>query len=110
MADRLFNFNPGPSTLPLAVLEEARDNLVEYAGEGMSILEMSHRSKGFDAIIKDAEARMNRVMNIPDNYKVLFLQGGASLQFCMVPYNLLPEGKTAPYWKSSFSSRSRCKG
>jgi len=85
MGERLFNFNAGPSTLPVPVLKEAQKNLVEYADEGMSILEMSHRSKAFDAIIKDTEKRVRTVMNVPDNYHILFLQGGASLQFCMVP-------------------------
>lgn len=97
MSVRLFNFNPGPSTLPLEVLEDAEKNIVEYAGEGMSILEMSHRAKSFDAIMKDTEARVRSLMNVPENYDVLFLQGGASLQFCMVPYNLLKDGKSADY-------------
>ncbi|MFH1957224.1 MAG: 3-phosphoserine/phosphohydroxythreonine transaminase [bacterium] len=97
MGERLFNFNAGPSTLPVPVLEEAQKNLVEYEAEGMSILEMSHRSKPFDAIMKDTEKRVRSVMNVPDNYHVLFLQGGASLQFCMVPFNLLLNGKTADY-------------
>lgn len=97
MGERLFNFNAGPSTLPFPVLEEAQKNLIEYKAEGMSILEMSHRSKSFDAIIKDTEKRVRNVMNIPDNYHILFLQGGASLQFCMVPFNLFLNGKPADY-------------
>lgn len=94
MTDRIFNFSAGPAVLPLPVLEEAQRDLVALPGVGMSVLEISHRSKTFDEIIKGAEADMRRLASIPDNYQVLFLQGGASLQFSMVPMNLLaPEGR-----------------
>ena len=84
----IYNFSAGPATLPKAVLETARDEMLDYQGSGMSVLEMSHRSPEFDKIIKDAEQTLRELMAIPDNYKVLFLQGGASLQFTMVPLNL----------------------
>ena len=94
---RVFNFSAGPSMLPLPVLEKARDELVCYGDSGMSVMEMSHRSSDYDAIIKAAEANLRKLMNIPDNYKVLFLQGGASTQFASVPLNLLSEHKCADY-------------
>ena len=86
---RVYNFSAGPSALPLEVLEIAQKELVEYQDSGMSVMEMSHRSKVYDQIIKDAEALLRELMEIPDNYKVLFLQGGASSQFAMIPMNLL---------------------
>ena len=86
---RIFNFSAGPSMLPMEVLERAAAEMTDYQGSGMSVMEMSHRSKVYQSIIDDAEARFRRVMGIPDNYDVLFLQGGASLQFAMVPMNLL---------------------
>ena len=91
---RIYNFSAGPSMLPLPVLEKAAAELLNYNGSGMSVMEMSHRSKFFEEIIQSAESLMRKVMNIPDNYRVLFLQGGASTQFAMVPLNLLasPEG------------------
>jgi phosphoserine aminotransferase len=94
---RIFNFSAGPAVLPVEVLEEAQQNLLSYPGVGMSILEMSHRSKTFDDIIQGCEADMRTLASIPSNYKVLFLQGGASLQFSMVPMNLLPAGGSADY-------------
>jgi len=94
---RAFNFNPGPAILPLPVLEEAARNLVDFQGSGMSILEMSHRSKDFESVSQGAEAGIRRLLGVPDDYSVLFLQGGASLQFAMLPMNLLPKGKTADY-------------
>ncbi len=97
MSDRIFNFNAGPSALPLEVLQEVQKDLLNYKGEGLSVMEMSHRSKTFDAIIKEAESLMKEVMGIPDGYKVLFFQGGATLQFAAVPMNLLPDGKSADY-------------
>ena len=97
MGDRLINFNAGPSILPVPVLEEAAKNLVEYGNAGMSIMEMSHPSKEFDAIIQDAEARIRSVIGVPAGYQVMFLQGGASLQFSMLPMNLLGAGQTADY-------------
>lgn len=95
--DRIYNFSAGPSMLPLEVLESARDNLMNYEGSGMSVMEMSHRSKVYDNIIVSAIALMREVMGIPDNYKVLFLQGGASLQFAMVPMNLMTKNGKADY-------------
>ncbi|HXG91955.1 MAG TPA: 3-phosphoserine/phosphohydroxythreonine transaminase [Blastocatellia bacterium] len=97
MTERIFNFSAGPAVLPLAVLEEAQRDLVALPGVGMSVLEISHRSKAFDEIIQGAEADMRRLANIPDDYHVLFLQGGASLQFSMVPMNLMPAGGKADY-------------
>jgi phosphoserine aminotransferase len=94
---RIFNFSAGPAVLPLEVLEEAQRNLVELPGVGMSILEISHRSKTFDDIIQGCEADMRTLAKIPSDYKILFLQGGASLQFSMVPMNLLPPGGSADY-------------
>lgn len=94
---RAYNFNAGPSALPLEVLEKAQQELVNYNGSGMSIMEMSHRSKDYDAVHNEAIARLKKLFSIPENYEVLFLQGGASLQFTMVPMNFLTEGKTASY-------------
>jgi phosphoserine aminotransferase len=94
---RVYNFSAGPATLPLPVLEEAQRDLVALPGVGMSIMEISHRSKPFDEIIHGAEADFRTLGGVPENYKVLFLQGGASLQFSMVPMNLLTEGATADY-------------
>lgn len=94
---RVYNFSAGPSMLPEAVLKKAADEMLDYQGSGQSVMEMSHRSKVYDAIIKDAEALLREVMNIPDNYKVLFLQGGASSQFAMVPLNLFNKSKKADY-------------
>jgi len=92
--ERIFNFSAGPATLPLEVLEQARDELVNWHGSGMSVMEMSHRGKEYMSIQAEAEADLRELMGIPDNYKVLFLQGGASSQFAMVPMNLL-RGKTS---------------
>ena len=89
---RVYNFSAGPSMLPEAVLKEAAAEMLDYQGTGMSVMEMSHRSKAFDNIIKEAEADLRDLMNIPDNYKVLFLQGGASQQFAAVPMNLMKNG------------------
>ena len=94
---RIYNFSAGPAVLPVEVLEEAQRDLVELPGVGMSVLEISHRSKPFDEIMQGAGADMRALAGIPDNYKVLFLQGGASLQFSMVPMNLLVQGTTADY-------------
>ncbi len=93
MYDRIYNFSAGPSMLPIPVLEQARDDMMNYQGSGMSVMEMSHRSKVYDAIIKEAEALLREVMEIPDNYKVMFLQGGASMQFANVAMNLMKTGK-----------------
>jgi phosphoserine aminotransferase len=97
MTERIFNFSAGPAVLPVPVLEEAQRNLLALPGVGMSVLEISHRSKPFDAIIQNAEADLRALLGIPSNYKVLFLQGGASLQFSMVPMNLLAKGRSADY-------------
>lgn len=93
---RVYNFSAGPAVLPESVLREAADEMLDYKGSGMSVMEMSHRSKWFDDIIKDAEKDLRELMNIPDNYKVLFLQGGASLQFAAIPMNLM-KNKVADY-------------
>src|SRR6187397_3716882 len=94
---RVFNFSAGPAVLPLPVLEEAQRDLVALPGVGMSVMEISHRSKAFDEIIQGAEADFRELAQVPANYKVLMLQGGASLQFSMVPMNLLGAGQTADY-------------
>jgi phosphoserine aminotransferase len=94
---RAHNFNPGPSVLPLSVLRQAQAELLDFRGTGMSVMEISHRSKEFEAVIQTAEADLRDLMNIPQNYKILFLQGGASLQFAMVPMNLRPAGQSADY-------------
>ena len=89
---RVFNFSAGPSVLPEVVLKQAAEEMMDYKGSGMSVMEMSHRSKVYDNIIKEAEQDLRDLMNIPDNYKVLFLQGGASQQFAAVPMNLMKNG------------------
>ncbi len=86
---RVYNFSAGPAVLPESVLKEAADEMFDYKGTGMSVMEMSHRSKAYEEIINAAEADLRELMNIPDNYKVLFLQGGASQQFAMIPMNLM---------------------
>ena len=93
---RVYNFSAGPSMLPEAVLKTAQAELLDYHGSGMSVMEMSHRSKWFDEIIQNTEAAMRRVLNIPDNYKIGFFQGGATQQFAMVPLNFMTTG-TADY-------------
>jgi phosphoserine aminotransferase len=97
IAHRVYNFSAGPAVLPVSVLEEIQRDLVSLPGVGMSILEISHRSPAFEAILAQAEADIRALAAIPSNYKVLFLQGGASLQFSMVPMNLLTSGATADY-------------
>lgn len=89
---RVYNFSAGPAVLPEEVLREAADEMLDYKGTGMSVMEMSHRSKAYDTIIKEAEQDLRDLMDIPDNYKVLFLQGGASQQFAMIPMNLMKNG------------------
>ena len=93
---RVYNFSAGPAVLPEEVLKEAADEMLDYQGTGMSVMEMSHRSAAYDKIIKDAEQDLRDLMEIPDNYKVLFLQGGASQQFAMIPMNLM-KNKVADY-------------
>jgi phosphoserine aminotransferase len=95
--NRIYNFNAGPAALPLPVLEEIQKSFLNYAGSGMSITEISHRSKWFEDVINDAVARIKGLLRLDDRYHVLFLQGGASMQFCMIPMNLLKEGESADY-------------
>ena len=92
---RVYNFSAGPSQLPESVLKSAASELLEYGSSGQSVMEMSHRSPEYQAIIDSAEALLREVLNIPDNYKVLFLQGGASLQFTMLAMNLMNGSHTA---------------
>ncbi|MFO7707158.1 MAG: 3-phosphoserine/phosphohydroxythreonine transaminase [Desulfobacterales bacterium] len=94
---RIVNFNPGPAALPLPVLEEIQENLLDYKGAGMSVLEMSHRAKEFEAILNDAVARTRRLLKLDERFHVIFLQGGATLQFSMVPMNFLADGRSADY-------------
>jgi phosphoserine aminotransferase len=97
MTERIFNFSAGPAVLPVPVLEQARDEMLSLPGVGMSVMEISHRSKTFDEIIQGAEAGLRELLNIPKDYAVLFLQGGASLQFAMVPMNFLSLDDSADY-------------
>ena len=103
---RVYNFSAGPSMLPLPVLEKAASELTEYGDSGMSVMEMSHRSKPYEKIITAAEASLRSLMNIPDNYKVLFLQGGASLQFASVPLNLMVNKKADYILSGQFSTKA----
>ena len=109
---RVYNFSAGPAVLPEEVLKEAADEMLDYKGCGMSVMEMSHRSKVFDDIIKEAEQDLRDLMNIPDNYKVLFLQGGASQQFSAIPMNLMKNGVadyivTGQWAKKAYQEASR---
>jgi len=105
--NRVYNFSAGPSMLPVPVLEKAAAEMMCYEDSGMSVMEMSHRSPVYDKIIKDAEAGLRELMNIPDNYKVLFLQGGASTQFAAVPLNLMTKNGKADYILSGqFSTKA----
>lgn len=97
MAERIFNFSAGPATLPLSVLEKARSEFLSFGKSGMSVMEMSHRSAEFEAILAAATGGIRELLSVPDEYRILFLQGGASLQFSMVPLNFLPRGKSADY-------------
>lgn len=94
---RVFNFSAGPCTLPVPVLEEARDNLMNWNDAGMSVMEMSHRGKAFESILAQTEQDLRRLLQVPESYKILFLQGGASMQNTMIPMNFLREGQTADY-------------
>ena len=105
--ERVYNFSAGPSMLPLQVLETAASEMLNYKGSGMSVMEMSHRSPVYDEIIKEAEALLRKLMNIPDNYKVLFLQGGASTQFAAVPLNLMKTGKADYIVSGQFSGKAQ---
>ena len=105
--NRVYNFSAGPSMLPESVLQKAAAEMLDYEGSGQSVMEMSHRSKVYDGIIKGAEQLLREVMRIPDNYKVLFLQGGASSQFAMVPLNLMTKSRKADYVLSGqFSTKA----
>lgn len=95
--DRVFNFSAGPCTLPVSVLEQVRDDLLNYKGSGASVMELSHRSKAYEQIIQEAEADLRTLLAIPEGYKVLFLQGGASLQFTMLANSFLAAGQSADY-------------
>jgi len=97
MPDRIFNFSPGPATLPYSVLQEAAKDIVNFADKGIGLIEISHRSREFMNVADETEALIRELLEIPDNYKVLFLQGGASSQFFMIPMNLLGSGKKATY-------------
>jgi phosphoserine aminotransferase len=108
MAERIFNFSAGPAVLPMPVLEEAQKNLVALPGVGMSVLEISHRSKPFEDILGAAESNLRKLLNIPQGYQVLFLQGGATLQFAMVPMNLA-KGAKADYINTGSWSKSAIK-
>jgi phosphoserine aminotransferase len=106
---RVHNFNPGPAVLPRPVLEQAQSELLDYKGTGMSVMEISHRSKEFEALIQQAEADLRSLLAIPAYYKVLFLQGGASLQFAMVPMNYMPAGTSADYFVTGSWSKTAFK-
>jgi phosphoserine aminotransferase len=97
MSKRAYNFNAGPAALPLEVLQQAQEELVEYKGIGMSIMEISHRSKEYEAVNDETQQLFRELLNLPSNYQIMFLQGGASTQFAMIPMNLLREGQTASY-------------
>ncbi len=109
MADRVFNFSPGPATLPYEVLQQAGKDVVNFQETGIGLIEISHRSKEFIAVADATEANLRELMQIPDNYKVLFLQGGASSQFFMVPMNLLGKGKKATYLNTGTWSKKAIK-
>jgi phosphoserine aminotransferase len=107
--NRIINFNPGPAALPLPVLEEIRENLLDYQGAGMSVLEMSHRAKQFEAILNDAIARTRRLLKLDKRFHVIFVQGGATLQFSMIPMNFLADGRSADYVNTGTWSTSAIK-
>jgi phosphoserine aminotransferase len=115
MTERIFNFNAGPAALPLPVLEEIQKEMLNFRGTGMSILEISHRSKPFESVLDDTIARIKRLLNLDDRYHVLFLQGGASLQFAMIPMNLALPGRPLAYidtgtWASNAIKEARIQG
>ena len=103
---RTYNFSAGPATMPEPVLEEVRDEMMNYRGSGMCVMEMSHRSKVYQQIIDEAEADLRELMGIPDNYKVLFIQGGATLQFSMIPMNLMKNGKAVYIETGTWSKKA----
>src|SRR3954469_21061289 len=94
---RVFNFSPGPAVLPVEVMEQARDEMLDWNGTGMSVMEMSHRGKAFISIAEQAEADLRELLSVPTNYKVLFVQGGATAQFAAVPLNLSSRGQNVDY-------------
>ncbi len=102
---RIFNFNAGPATLPEEVLAEAASEMLDFQGTGMSLIESSHRGKAYDAVHAEAVANYRKLLNCPDDYAVLFLPGGASMQFAMLPLNLLATGRTADYINSGALGR-----
>lgn len=104
--DRTFNFSAGPAMMPEPVLEEIRDEMMNYRGSGMCVMEMSHRSKVYQTIIDEAEQDLRDLMGIPDNYKVLFIQGGATLQFSMIPMNLMKNGKAVYIETGAWSKKA----
>ena len=106
MYQRSFNFSAGPATMPVPVLEEIRDELLNYRGAGMGVMEMSHRSKVFQQIIDEAEQDLRDLMGIPENYRVLFIQGGATLQFAMLPINLMKNGKAVYIETGAWSKKA----
>ena len=103
---RAYNFSAGPSTLPLSVLEEAQREFLDFAGTGMSVTEISHRNKAFEAVVQEGEALLRELMHIPDDYAVLFVQGGASTQFAAVPLNLMHRGKADYVVTGNFSKKA----
>ncbi len=109
MPKRIFNFSPGPATLPYEVLQEAGSDIVNYRNRGIGLIELSHRSKEFMAVAEEAESLIRELLDIPTNYKILFLQGGASSQFFMIPMNLLGQGKTATYLNTGTWSKKAIK-
>ncbi len=109
MPERIYNFSPGPATLPYSVLQEAAVDIVNYQNTGIGLIELSHRSKEFMAVAEETEKLIRQLLNVPDNYKVLFLQGGASSQFFMIPMNLLGKGKTATYLNTGTWSKKAIK-
>ncbi len=113
--NRIYNFNAGPAALPLPVLQEIQASFLNFEGTGMSITEISHRSPAFDAVINDAVERAKRLLNLDDNWHVLFIQGGASMQFCMIPMNFLGQGDTADYvntgtWSTKAIAEAKVQG
>lgn len=114
MKERIYNFSAGPSVLPASVLEKAQKELLSHGGIGMSIMEVSHRSTHFEAVLKSAEQGIRHLLHVPENYRVLFVQGGATLQFSMIPLNFLAENETADYiitgaWgKKAVKEAKRC--
>ncbi len=109
MSDRVYNFSPGPATLPVDVLQQASKDVLNFKETGIGLIEMSHRSKEFMAVAENTESLLRELMEIPDNYKVLFLQGGASSQFFMIPMNLLGDGKKATYLNTGTWSKKAIK-